>query len=186
MATGIRKRFLCCPDFSGVLFSVNPLSLFQNSKLIHCAMEKEFKLRNQPWCQTQHFDVIDIPQMVKECKRQMVHQNVTKVNDACAGWNCGRWISLHKHDNDDEFSLCWKEHYLLTLKTDHWAECRAGSNCFKRSWCTAPERPKRTVMLMVETRDYSYGGLNLLRPFLYRQNFPSWPRIFFFNKTTSN
>jgi hypothetical protein len=52
----------------------------------------------------QHFEVIDIPTLAKECKDKWFNQTLTRVNDSVVriGIVQGEY-HWHKHDNDDEF-----------------------------------------------------------------------------------
>ena len=64
-----------------------------------------------------HFELIDLPTLVRECKDQWFNQTLTKVNDSVVriGIVQGEY-HWHKHDNDDEFFFVLEGQLLIDLE----------------------------------------------------------------------
>src|SRR5882672_34916 len=80
-------------------------------------MEKKYDYVTKLDIKYDHLELIDIPQMVKECKDKWFNQTLTKVNDSVVrlGIVEGEY-HWHKHDNDDEFFLCLSGQLLVDLE----------------------------------------------------------------------
>ncbi len=65
----------------------------------------------------EHFELIDIPAIVKDCKDKWFNQTLTKVNDSVVriGIVQGEY-HWHKHDNDDEFFFVLEGQLLIDLE----------------------------------------------------------------------
>lgn len=99
-----------------------------------------------------HFERIDIPQMVKECKDKWFNQTLTKVNDSVVrvGILEGEY-HWHKHDNDDEFFFVLEGQFLIDLENET-IELNPGQGVtISKGVMHRPRAPKKTVLLMVET-----------------------------------
>lgn len=67
-------------------------------------MEKDFPYVTKLDIKYEHFQKIDVPEMVKNCTDKWFNQTLTKVNGSVVriGIVEGEY-HWHKHDNDDEF-----------------------------------------------------------------------------------
>ncbi len=65
-----------------------------------------------------HFEVMDIPALVRACKEKWYNQTLTKVNDSVVriGIVEGEY-HWHKHERDDEFFFVLEGELLIDLKT---------------------------------------------------------------------
>jgi mannose-6-phosphate isomerase-like protein (cupin superfamily) len=100
-----------------------------------------------------HFEVIDIPQMVKECKDKWFNQTLTEVNNSVVrvGIIKGEY-HWHKHENDDEFFFVLEGKLLIDLE-DKTIELTAGQSVtISRNVMHKTRAPIKTVILMVENR----------------------------------
>ena len=106
-----------------------------------------------------HFEIIDIPAMVRECKDKWFNQTLTKVNDSVVriGIVQGEY-HWHKHDNDDEFFFVLEGQLLIDLedKTIELNPNQGGT--ISRGVMHRPRAPHKTVMLMVETSEIQPTG----------------------------
>ncbi|MDP4219862.1 MAG: cupin domain-containing protein [Bacteroidota bacterium] len=100
-----------------------------------------------------HLDLIDIPLMVRECKDKWFNQTLTEVNDSVVrlGIVEGEY-HWHKHDNDDEFFFVLEGQLLIDLE-DRTIELNPQQGVtITKGVMHRPRAPKKTVMLMVETK----------------------------------
>lgn len=99
-----------------------------------------------------HFERIDIPAIVKECKDQWFNQTLTKVNDSVVriGIVQGEY-HWHKHDNDDEFFFVLEGQLLIDLEGETIELNPNQGVTISRGIRHRPRAPRKTVMLMVET-----------------------------------
>lgn len=115
-------------------------------------MEHQFNYVTKLDIKFEHFQRMDIPQMVAACKDQWFNQTLTKVNDSVIriGIVEGEY-HWHKHDNDDEFFFVLEGQLLIDLE-DRTIELNAHQGVtISKGVMHRPRAPKRTVMLMVET-----------------------------------
>ena len=99
-----------------------------------------------------HFEPIDIPTIVKDCKDKWFNQTLTKVNDSAVriGIVQGEY-HWHKHDNDDEFFFVLEGQLLIDLE-DKTIELNLNQGVtISKGVVHRPRAPHKTVMLMVET-----------------------------------
>ena len=99
-----------------------------------------------------HFEVIDVPAIVKECKDQWFNQTLTKVNDSAVriGIVQGEY-HWHKHDDDDEFFFVLEGQLLIDLD-DRTIELNPNQGVtISKGVMHRPRAPQKTVMLMIET-----------------------------------
>lgn len=100
-----------------------------------------------------HFEKIDIPQMVQECKDKWFNQTLTQVNDSVVrvGIVEGEY-HWHKHDNDDEFFFVLEGKLFVDLE-DKIIELNPGQGVTVSKGVVHRTRaPQKTVMLMVENK----------------------------------
>lgn len=100
-----------------------------------------------------HLALIDVPAMVAACTDKWFNQTLTEVNDSVVrlGIVEGEY-HWHKHDNDDEFFFVWEGQLLIDLE-DRTIELNPGQGVtITKGVMHRPRAPKKTVMLMVETR----------------------------------
>lgn len=115
-------------------------------------MEKQFNYVTKLDIKFDHLQIVDVPQMVKECKDKWFNQTLTKVNDSVVrlGIVDGEY-HWHKHDNDDEFFFVLEGQLLIDLE-DRIIELNP-QQCvtITKGVMHRPRALKKTVMLMVET-----------------------------------
>lgn len=101
-----------------------------------------------------HFEVIDIPKIVKETKDKWFNQTLTEVNDSVVrvGIIEGEY-HWHKHENDDEFFFVLEGKLLVDLE-DRTIELNPGQGVtVTRNVMHRTRAPQKTVILMVENKD---------------------------------
>ncbi len=106
-----------------------------------------------------HFEVIDIPKMVEECKYQWFNQTLTKVNDSVVrlGIVEGEY-HWHKHDSDDEFFFVVEGTLFIDFE-DKVVELNANEGItISKGVLHRPRAPKKVIMLMVETAEIQPTG----------------------------
>ncbi len=98
-----------------------------------------------------HFEVIDIPSLVKACKDKWYNQTLTKVNDAVVriGIVEGEY-HWHKHEHDDEFFFVLEGGLLIDLEGKTIALQPGQGYTISKGVRHRTRAPKKTVMLMVE------------------------------------
>ena len=101
-----------------------------------------------------HFEIIDIPQMVKENKDKWFNQTLTEVNSSVVrvGIVEGEY-HWHKHENDDEFFFVLEGKLFIdlekrTLELNPGQGVTVTKNVMHRT-----RAPQKTVILMVENRN---------------------------------
>ncbi|MGA2296851.1 MAG: cupin domain-containing protein [FCB group bacterium] len=106
-----------------------------------------------------HLQIIDVPQIVAECKEKWFNQTLTKVNDSVVriGIVEGEF-HWHKHDNDDEFFFVLEGKLIIKLE-DGSIELNPGQGTtISKGIMHKPIAPQKTVMLMVETSEIRPTG----------------------------
>jgi mannose-6-phosphate isomerase-like protein (cupin superfamily) len=99
-----------------------------------------------------HFELIDLPAVVRDCKDKWFNQTLTKVNDSVVrvGIVQGEY-HWHKHDNDDEFFFVLEGQLLIDLE-DRTIELNPDQGVtISKGVMHRPRAPQKTVMLMLET-----------------------------------
>ncbi len=99
-----------------------------------------------------HFEVIDIPAIVREVKDTWYNETLTNINDSAirVGIVQGEY-HWHKHDKDDEFFFVLEGQLFVDLK-DRTIELGPGQGVsISRGVVHRTRAPRKTVMLMVET-----------------------------------
>jgi len=99
-----------------------------------------------------HFELIDIPEIVRGVKDTWYNETLTKVNDSVVrvGIVEGEY-HWHKHDKDDEFFFVLEGKLFVDLE-DRSIELNPGQGVSVSKGVVHRTRaPRKTVMLMVET-----------------------------------
>jgi len=99
-----------------------------------------------------HFEVVDVPEIVRGCTDAWFNQTLTKVNDGVVriGIVQGEY-HWHKHDHDDEFFFVLEGQLLIDLE-DRTIELNPQQGVtISKGVMHRPRAPRKTVMLMVET-----------------------------------
>lgn len=101
-----------------------------------------------------HLQKFDIPQMVKECTDKWFNQSLTEVNDSVIrlGIVEGEY-HWHKHDNDDEFFFVLEGKLFIDLEDKTLELNPLQGVTISKGVMHKTRAPKKTVMLMVETRE---------------------------------
>lgn len=99
-----------------------------------------------------HLEVIDVPEIVKECTDPWFNQSLTKVNGSVVriGIVEGDY-HWHKHDEDDEFFFVLSGHIFIDLEDKTIELLPNQGTTITKGVMHRPRAPKKTVMLMVET-----------------------------------
>src|SRR5688572_33003992 len=100
-----------------------------------------------------HLEKMDIPQLVNECTDKWFNQTLTQVNESVVrlGIVEGEY-HWHKHENDDEFFFVLEGQLLIDLE-DQTIELNPHEGVtITKGVMHRPRAPKKTVMLMVETK----------------------------------
>jgi mannose-6-phosphate isomerase-like protein (cupin superfamily) len=122
-------------------------------------MEKQFDYVTKLDIKFDHLQLIDIPQIVEECKDKWFNQTLTKVNESVVrvGIVEGEY-HWHKHNNDDEFFFVLEGKLLIDLE-DRTIELNPNQGVtISKGIMHRPRAPKKTVMLMVETSSIQPTG----------------------------
>lgn len=107
-----------------------------------------------------HQEVIDLPDIIENCKEKWWNQTLTKVNDSVVriGIVEGEF-HWHKHEGDDEFFYVVEGKLYIDIEGDKTLELEKGQGVtISKGMMHRPRAPKRTVMLMVETSDVMPTG----------------------------
>jgi mannose-6-phosphate isomerase-like protein (cupin superfamily) len=115
-------------------------------------MEKQFPYTTNLDIQFDHLQLIDVPQIVKECKDRWFNQTLTRVNDSVVrlGIVEGQY-HWHKHEDDDEFFFVLEGQFIIeledkTITLNPWEGFTVSKGVMHR-----PRAMKKTILLMVET-----------------------------------
>ena len=116
-------------------------------------MEKEFNYTTKLDIKYKHFELIDIPEMVKECKDKWFNQTLTQVNDSVVrvGIVEGEY-HWHKHDNDDEFFFVLEGQLFVDLEDSTIVLNPQQGVTVSKGVVHRTRAPRKTVMLMVENK----------------------------------
>jgi len=100
-----------------------------------------------------HFELIDIPQLVKQIKDKWFNQTLTEVNSSVVrvGIVQGEY-HWHKHENDDEFFFVLEGKLFVDLE-DKTIELIPGQGVtITKNVIHRTRAHQKTVMLMVENK----------------------------------
>jgi mannose-6-phosphate isomerase-like protein (cupin superfamily) len=115
-------------------------------------MEKKYDYVTNLDVRFKHLELIDVPQMVEECKDKWFNQTLTEVNNSVVrlGIVEGEY-HWHKHDNDDEFFFVLQGKLLIDLE-DQTIELNPNQGVtITKGVMHRPRAPIKTTVLMVET-----------------------------------
>jgi mannose-6-phosphate isomerase-like protein (cupin superfamily) len=122
-------------------------------------MDQQFNYVTRLDVKFDHLQRMDIAKMVEECKDKWFNQTLTQVNESVVrlGIVEGEY-HWHKHDNDDEFFFVLDGQLLIDLE-DRTIELNKDQGVtIPMGVMHRPRAPKKTVMLMVETRSIQPTG----------------------------
>ncbi|HEX7320333.1 MAG TPA: cupin domain-containing protein [bacterium] len=122
-------------------------------------MGKQFDYVTKLDIKYKHFELIDIPKMVTECKDKWYNQTLTRVNDCVirVGIVQGEY-HWHKHDDTDEFFFVLDGYLFIDLK-DRTIELYADQGVtISKGFTHRTRAPQRTVMLMMEASTIQPSG----------------------------
>src|SRR6201990_2973282 len=117
-------------------------------------MDKQFSYVTKLDVKYPHLQRIDIPQMVEECKDKWFNQTLTQVNESVVrlGIVEGEY-HWHKHDDDDEFFFILEGQLQIDLENETIELNPNQGVTIPKGVMHRPRAPKKTVMLMVETKN---------------------------------
>ncbi len=104
-------------------------------------------------------EVIDVPQMVRECKDRWFNQTLTRVNNSVVrvGIVQGEY-HWHKHDRDDEFFFVLEGRLFVDLENRSIELAPGQGVTVPHGIIHRTRAPEKTVMLMVETSEIQPTG----------------------------
>ena len=107
----------------------------------------------------QHLQLIDVPEIVANCKDTWFNQTLTQVNDSVVRIGIIKGdFHWHKHEHDDEFFFVLEGNLFIDL-AERTIELRPGQGVtISRNVMHRPRAPIKTVMLMVETSSIKPTG----------------------------
>ncbi len=115
-------------------------------------MEKQFPYTTNLDIKFDHLQLIDVPQIVKECKDKWFNQTLTRLNDSVVrlGIVEGQY-HWHKHEDDDEFFFVLEGQFIIELEDktiilNPWEGFTVSKGIMHR-----PRAMKKTILLLVET-----------------------------------
>lgn len=99
-----------------------------------------------------HLEVVDVPDIVKNCKDKWFNQTLTQVNDSVVRVAIIEGeFHWHKHDNDDEFFFVLEGKLIIELE-EREIELNPGQGVtITKGVMHKPRAPQKTVMLLFET-----------------------------------
>jgi mannose-6-phosphate isomerase-like protein (cupin superfamily) len=104
--------------------------------------------------QFDHLEKIDVNQIVRVCKDKWFNQSLTEVNNSVVrlGIVEGEY-HWHKHDNDDEFFFVLDGQLFIDLEDKTLVLNPNEGATITKGVLHKTRAPKKTVMLMVETKE---------------------------------
>lgn len=122
-------------------------------------MPNQFNYTTKLDIKFKHFELIDIPKMVREVKDKWFNQTLTEVNGSVVrvGIVEGEY-HWHKHENDDEFFFVLEGKLFVDLE-DRSIELNPGQGVtVTKNVIHRTRAPQKTVMLMVENKNFLPTG----------------------------
>ena len=122
-------------------------------------MEKQFNYVTKLDVKFEHLQRMDVNEEVRACKDKWFNETLTQVNDSVVrlGIVEGEY-HWHKHDKDDEFFFVLEGQLLIDLE-DRTIELGPNQGVtITKGVMHRPRAPKKTVMLMVETKEIRPTG----------------------------
>jgi mannose-6-phosphate isomerase-like protein (cupin superfamily) len=101
-----------------------------------------------------HMELIDVPEIIKNCKDKWYNETLTKVNNSVVriGIVQGEY-HWHKHDNDDEFFFVLDGELLIDLENETVTLKPLQGYTVSKGVVHRTRAIKKTVILMVETSE---------------------------------
>ncbi len=115
-------------------------------------MSKKYEYNQLMDVKYEHHEVIDLPEIIKNCKDKWFNQTLTKVNNSVVrvGIVEGEY-HWHRHEDDDEFFFVLSGKLYIDLE-DKTIELNPNEGTtISKGVMHRPRAPQKTVMLMVET-----------------------------------
>lgn len=114
-------------------------------------MQEQFDYVTKLDIRFDHLEIIDIPQMVRECKDKWFNQTLTKVNNSVVrvGIVEGEY-HWHKHQDDDEFFFVLEGKLYIDLEDKTFELLPGQGMTISKGIVHRTRAPQKTVMLMVE------------------------------------
>lgn len=115
-------------------------------------MSKKYEYNQLMDVKYEHHEVIDLPEIIKNCKDKWFNQTLTKVNNSVVrvGIVEGEY-HWHKHEADDEFFFVLSGKLYIDLE-DKTIELNPNEGTtISKGAMHRPRAQGKTVMLMVET-----------------------------------
>ncbi len=106
-----------------------------------------------------HLETVDVPAIAAGCREKWINQTLVGVNDSVVrlGIVKGRF-HWHRHDKDDEFFFVLEGRLLIDLKGRTIKLGPGQGVVIPKRVMHRPRAPRKTVMLMVETRGIEPEG----------------------------
>jgi mannose-6-phosphate isomerase-like protein (cupin superfamily) len=101
-----------------------------------------------------HLELIDVPEIVRECKEKWFNWTLTQVNDSVVriGIVEGEF-HWHKHDNDDEFFFVLDGKLFIDIE-NRTIELNPNQGAtISKGIMHRPRATQKTIMLMVENKE---------------------------------
>lgn len=113
---------------------------------------KNYNYNQQMNIKYNHQELIDVPEIIKNCNEKWFNQTLTKINDCVArlGIVEGEY-HWHKHENDDEFFFVLSGRLYIDLENKTIELNPNQGVTISKNVLHRPRAPQKTVMLMVET-----------------------------------
>lgn len=101
-----------------------------------------------------HFEIIDVPEIVRECREKWFNRTLTQVNNSVVriGIVEGEF-HWHKHDEDDEFFFVLEGKLFIELENKTIELGPGQGTTISKGVLHKPRAPQKTVMLMVENKN---------------------------------
>jgi mannose-6-phosphate isomerase-like protein (cupin superfamily) len=115
-------------------------------------MENQFPYTTRLDVKFNHFELIDIPAMIRECKDKWFNQTLTRVNDSVVrlGIVEGEY-HWHKHDREDEFFFVLEGQFIIDLEHESVTLNPWQGFTISKGVMHKTRAPQKTIILMVET-----------------------------------
>jgi mannose-6-phosphate isomerase-like protein (cupin superfamily) len=114
-------------------------------------MEKQFAYTTNLDIKYDHLQLIDVPQIVRECQDKWFNQTLTRVNDSVVrlGIVEGEY-HWHKHDEEDEFFFVLEGQFIIEMEKETITLNPWEGYTIPKGVLHKPKAPKKTILLMVE------------------------------------
>ena len=104
-------------------------------------------------------ELIDVPEIVRNCTEQWFNQTLTQVNDSVVRIGIVKGeFHWHRHENDDEFFFVLSGRLFIDLPNQIIVLNPNQGVTISKGVMHRPRAPRKTVMLMVETKEIKPEG----------------------------